>query len=207
MWPTTPGPNSDDHNFNNVNDVQTSWRQGRGAKELIETIAWYCNTNFCRNPFICGFAGTYPKYLEEGVRQWIQDTGLQNRYSLEALRKPTFPKIVEKLHNNSGIILNLLFYNSNALFFPTFLGHYVAVTDIKLKGSIALCALFQNIANPEPTSLEHNDVNIVSYDIYPVNFTSTLPEKASWWIEEYFTVGAKKLAGIAVYALIILEIG
>ncbi|PNX52345.1 MAG: hypothetical protein BV458_10075 [Thermoplasmata archaeon M9B2D] len=202
----TPGPTSDDHNFNNVNDILTPWKQGRGAKELIETIAWYCNTNFCRYPFIRGFAGTFPEYLEEGVRQYIQDAGLQSHYSIEAVRKPTFSQIVEKLHNDSGIIINFLFYNSNAVFFPTFLGHYVAVAGINPNGFIALCDPFQNIANPYSTPLEHNNAGIVSYDIYPVNYSSPFPEKASWWIEQYFSFGPKKLAGIAVYALILSEI-
>jgi hypothetical protein len=38
-----------------------------------------------------------------------------------------------------------------------------------------------------------------------VNFTSPFPEKASWWIVEYFDLGVKKLGGLAWYALIISE--
>lgn len=202
----TPGPYADDHNYNNVNDLETPWRQGYGEKEFVETIAWYCNTNFCRYPFIRGFAGTYAQYLEEGARQWILDAGLQDHYVIEAVRQHDFSLIVEKLRNNSGIILNFLFYNPKAIVFETFLGHYVAIAGIQSNGSIAVSDPYQNTANPTPTPYEHNDANIVSYDVYPVNFTSPFPEKASWWIEEYFHIGGWTFGGIATYALIISEV-
>ncbi len=202
----TPGPMPDDHNFNNVNDLETRWKHGRGEKELIEKLAWYCNTNFCQFPIIRGYAGTHAKYLEKGAKQWIQDAGLQDHYTVESIWNPDFSLIVERLQNNSGIILNLLLYNSNAIFFQTFLGHYVAIAGINPDGSIALSDPFQNAANPSPTPSDHNDANIVSYDIYPVNFTSPFPEKASWWIMEYFDIGVKKFGGLAWYALIISEI-
>jgi hypothetical protein len=200
-----PGPKLDDHNFNNVNDLATRWRHGRGAKELIEQLAWYCNTNFCRYPFIRGYAGTHAAFLEKGAKQWISDAGLQDHYTVEGIWNPDFSLIVDKLQNNSGIILNLLLYNSEAIIFQTFLGHYVAVAGINQNGSIALSDPFQNAADPSPTPSEHNDANIVSHDIYLVNFTSPLPEKASWWVMEYFDIGVKKFGGLAWYALIISE--
>jgi len=201
-----PGPRLDDHNFNNVNDLETRWKHGRGAKELIEKLAWYCNTNFCRFPFVRGYAGTHATFLEKGAKQWIQDAGLQDHYIVEGIWKPDFSMIVERLHNNSGIILNLLLYNSNAIIFQTFLGHYVAIAGVNPNGSIALSDPFQNVANPSPTPSEHNNANVVSYDIFSVNFASPFPEKASWWIMEYFDIGVKKLGGLAWYALIISEI-
>ena len=201
----TPGPNPDDHNFNNVNDLATRWKHGRGAKELIEQLAWYCNTNFCRYPFIRGHAGTHAAFLEKGAKQWIADAGLQDHYTVEGIWNPDFSLIVEKLQNNSGIILNLLLYNSDAILFQTFLGHYVAVAGINPNGSIALSDPFQNTANPTPAPAEHNDANVVSYDIYLVNFTSPFPEKASWWLMDYFDFGVKKFGGLAWYALIISE--
>jgi hypothetical protein len=200
-----PGPQSDDHNFNNVNDMQTRWKNGRGGKELIEQLAWYCNTNFCRTPFIRGFAGTYPRFLEQGLKQWINDTGLQDHYHVEAIWKPDFSMVNERLHNNDGIIVNFLFYRMNAIFFPTFLGHYCAVAGIHPDGSIALCDPAQNKMNPDPTPSEHNDAGVVSYDIYTVNFTSPVPEKASWWIPDYYDAKIVKFGGIAQYALIISE--
>jgi hypothetical protein len=201
-----PGPMPDDHNFNNVNDLATRWKHGRGEKELIEQLAWYCNTNFCRYPFIRGYAGTHWKFLENGAEQWIQDAGLQDKYTVESVWNPDFSLIVQKLQNNSGIILNLLLYNSDAIFFQTFLGHYVAIAGIHPNGSIALSDPFQNTANPSPTPADHNDASIVSHDIYLVNFTSPFPEKASWWLMDYFDFGVKKFGGLAWYALIITEI-
>lgn len=202
----TPGPNTDDHNFNNVNDLETRWRHGRGAKELVETLAWYCNTNFCQHPLIRGRAGTWAIFLEKGATQWITDAGLQDHYTVEGVWNPDFSLIVNKLQNNSGVIINLLLYNSDAVVFQTFLGHYVTVAGIHPNGSIALSDPFQNVANPTPTAADHNDANIVSYDVYPVNFSSPFPERASWWIVEYFDLGIKKLGGLAQYALIISEI-
>jgi len=202
----TPGPNTDDHNFNNVNDLQTRWKLGRGGKELIESLAWYCNTNFCQCPLLRLSAGTWAKHLEEGAKQWIKDAGLQDHYTVEGIWKPDFSMLVGKLNNNSGIIVNLLLYNSKAILFQTFLGHYVAVAGINPNGSIALSDPFQNVANPTPTPSEHNDANVVSCDIYPVNFTSPVPEKATWWVPEYFDFGVKKLGGIPQYAMILSEI-
>jgi len=204
--PPTPGPNTDDHNFNNVNDLQTRWRLGRGGKELIETLAWYCNTNFCQFPLLRLSAGTWAKYLEQGAKQWIQDAGLEEHYRVEAIWKPEFSLIVDRVQHNSGVILNLLLYNSNAIFFETFLGHYVAVAGINPNGSIALSDPFQNEANPTPTPREHNDANVVSYDIYLLNFSSPFPDKASWWIPEYFNFVIKRFGGIPQFALIISEI-
>lgn len=201
-----PGPWVDDHNFNNVNDLNTSWNNGKGAKEFIEKLAWYCNTNFCQRPLIRGFAGTYSEYLEEGAKQWIEDAHLQDYYLVEAVWQPDFFMLNKKLHNNTGIILNLLFYNQKSLFFSTFLGHYVAIAGINQNGSIALSDPFQNRANPAPNPVEHNDANVVSYDLYHVNFTSPFPEKASWWIQNYFHIGMWTFGGIAHYALIISEI-
>lgn len=202
----TPGPNFDDHNYNNVNDLESRWNHGRGDKEFIETLAWYCNTNFCRYPVIRGSAGTLAKYLEEGARQWIKDAGLQDQYIVEGVWRPDFSLIVDKLHNNSGVIVNLLLYRPNAVVIQTFLGHYVAVAGINPNGSIALSDPFQNFANPTPTPTDHNDANIVSYDVYAVNFTSPFPDRASWWIPEYFDFGIKRLGGIAHYAMFVTEI-
>jgi len=202
----TPGPNTDDHNFNNVNDQLTRWRHGRGAKELVETLAWYCNTNFCQHPLIRGRAGTWATFLEKGAKQWITDAGLQDHYTVEGVWNPAFSLIISALQNNSGVIINLLLYNPDAIVFHTFLGHYVSVAGINPNGSIALSDPFQNMANPIPTVEDHNDANIVSYDVYPVNFSSPFPDKASWWIVQYFDIGIKKLGGLAQYALIISEV-
>ncbi|MBN1280240.1 MAG: hypothetical protein JXA00_01180 [Candidatus Thermoplasmatota archaeon] len=201
----TPGPCSDDHNFNNVNDALTPWWNGRGEKELVEQLAWYCNTNFCRYFFIRGFAGTYSQFLEKGAVQWITDAGLADHYAVESYENPSFSMIVDRLQQQDAVIINLLFYNPSAVVFKTFLGHYVAVAGIHPDGSIALCDPVQNIMNPGPSPAAHNDASVVSYDVYPVNFSSPVPQVASWWIEQYYTLGPLCLGGVAHYALIISE--
>jgi hypothetical protein len=202
----TPGPSSDDHNFNNVNDVSTPWRDGRGAKELIEQLAWYCNSDFCRYPFIRGIFGTYQNYLEDGAWQWICDAGLQDQYHLEAVYHPEFSMICNHIQQNDAVIVLFLFYRPYASVFPTFrISHYCAIAGVNPEGYIALSDPIQNIENPGPSPEEHNDAGVVSHDIYAINFSCPLPERASWWIPDYFSVGPLKLGGIPTYALIISE--
>jgi hypothetical protein len=203
----TPGPFSDDHNFNNVNDALTPWRDGRGDKELIEQLAWYCNSDFCRYPFIRGIFGTYQNYLEDGAWQWICDAGLQNQYRLEAIYHPEFSMICDHIQQNDAVIILFLFYRPYASIFPTFfISHYCAVVGVNPEGYIALSDPVQNIDNPGPSPEEHNGAGVVSHDIYAINFSCPLPEKASWWIPKYFAVGPLKLGGIPTYALIISEV-
>jgi hypothetical protein len=201
----TPGPMSDDHNFNNVNSNQTTWKNGRGDKELIETVAWYCNTNFCRFYFFQGIAGTFATFLENGTRQWIKDAGLENNYTVERIWSPSFQTIVDHIRHNDGVVLNLLLYNPRGIFIQKFLGHYVAVAGINANGSIALSDPYQNKANPTPTPTDHNNAGVVSYDIYPIQYDSPFPNESSWWIQQYFTVGNYSFGGLPHYAMIISE--
>ena len=110
--------------------------------------------------------------------------------------EPEFSLIVGYVQNNSGVVVNLLLYSSHALVFKTFLCHYVAITVINRNGFIALSDPFQNEANLFATSMEHNDASVVSYDVFPVNFTLPFTEKASWWIEEYFDFGITRFGGL-----------
>ncbi len=202
-----PGPLSDDHNFNNVNDAATAWRSGRGPKELIEQLAWYCNSDFCRYPFIRGIFGTFQNYLEDGAWQWICDAGLQEHYRIEAVYHPEFTIICDHIQQNDAVVVLFLFYRPHASIFPTFrISHYCAVAGVNLEGYIALSDPIQNIENPGPSPADHNDAGIVSHDIHAINFSCPLPERASWWIPNYFSVGPIKLGGIPTYALIISEI-
>lgn len=201
----TPGPHTDDHNYNNVNDALTTWNHGRGGKELIEKIAWYCNTNLCRFLVIRGFAGTYARFLEQGAKKWINDTGLQNQYHVEAIWKPDFSIINEALHHNDGIIINLLFYNPKVISPHTLFCHYVAVAGINPDGYIAFSDPVQNKINPGPDPAAHNNASVVSYDVYAVNFTSPRPDKASWWVPDFYVLLGIKFGGLAQYALIISE--
>jgi hypothetical protein len=202
----TPGPFSDDHNFNNVNDPATKWRNGKGPKELIEQLAWYSNSNFCRYPFIRGVFGTYQKYFEQGAWQWICDAGLQEHYRIEGVYHPEFSMICDHIQQNDAVIVLFLFYRPHATVFPIVLSHYCAVAGVNPEGYIALSDPIQNLQNPGHSPAEHNDAGVVSYDIHPVNLTCPLPERASWWIPGYFSLGPINIGGLASYALIISEV-
>lgn len=203
----TPGPFSDDHNFNNVNDATSPWQRGKGQKELIEQLAWYCNSDYCRYPFIRGVFGTFQKYLEAGAWQWIVDAGLQDQYHIQAVYHPEFSFICDHIQHNDAVIVLFLFYRQHASVFPTFrISHYCTVAGVNPAGYIALSDPIQNTQNPGPSPAQHNDAGIVSHDSYAVNFSCPLPERASWWIPNYYPVGPFKLGGIPTYALIISEI-
>jgi hypothetical protein len=179
----TPGPHSDDHNFNNVNDVETPWEE-RHTGELIEQLAWYVNTNRCRY-FFTDRPGTGFFYMKWGIKKWIRDVGLDDVFKVETIFRPSFSTINERLRNNEGIILRLGFYTHEPNWFPLFFNHQVAVAGINSDGYIAVSDPDWDIANPSSDPTEHNDAAIVSHDIYEVSFSSPSPLISSWWIPEY----------------------
>ena len=78
-----PGPNNDDHNFNNVNDLTSMWDHEYEifGNELIERIAWYVDTNGCRTSR--GIWGTQLNSMYRGVSKWLEDVGLSEYFKLE----------------------------------------------------------------------------------------------------------------------------
>jgi hypothetical protein len=199
-----PGPNSDDHDINNVNDILTPWNHGRGGKELVEQVAWSCNTNLCRYQ-IHGYAGTSAKNIEKGANRWIKQAGLQDHYHVQAIVAPDFATISDAILHNDGVIINLLFYSSKVKTPPHLFCHYVAVAGIDPNGSIALSDPVQNKMNPLPDPDDHNDANIVSYDIYKVYFDSPEPDMGSWWVPDFYTFCGIHFDGVVKFALIISE--
>jgi hypothetical protein len=202
---STPGPQSDDHNFNNVNDVQTSWDGTRGSnKELIEQLAWYTNTNFCKNLFF-DLSGTPNFFLKQGTKRWIRDAGLQQDYTIKIIPRPRFSTIVEHLQKNEGVLLRFIFYlPTNMNFLPKIARlsyHFVAVAGINPNGSIALSDPEWDNTNHTSDPTLHNDAGIVSHDIYQVNFTSPYPLLGSWWIPTY----ASHRRVVITHAVIISE--
>ena len=182
-----PGPYSDDHNFNNVNDLQTSWGKFRKNGELIEKIASYVNTNWYKIP-ILSLAGTGHFQMKWGIKKWFRDVGLQHRFNVKIAFKPSFSLIAERLQQNQGVILSIAFYNSHSKLLPLTFSHYVTVAGINLNGSIALSDSLRDIENPLPDGTDytlHNNASIVSHDRYDVNFTSPYPWLASWWLPDY----------------------
>jgi hypothetical protein len=117
-----PGPITDDHNFNNVNDLTSSWDHQNQifGNELIERIAWYVDTNGCRTG---GEIWGTPLYsMSLGVSNWLEDVGLSSYFNIET----AFP--IQNNFKKSNTIINplvsyemfgntqgTLFYNSNFL--------------------------------------------------------------------------------------------
>jgi hypothetical protein len=177
-----PGPLSDDHNFNNVNDGGTPWH-GDNTGELIERVGWYLNTNECRYsiPFM-DTTGTFIFSLPWGVRKWIRDAGLQNDYRVEHLFIPDFSTIDERVRKNQGVELFLIWYDVDTK--EIFFGHGVAVAGINSEGYIAFSDPDIDIANPQPERKAYNNASIVSHDVYEIDFDCPHP-LATWWIPGY----------------------
>jgi hypothetical protein len=200
-----PGPFTDDHNFNNVNDILTSWNQGRGGKELVERLAWDCNTNLCRT-LIPGVAGTSAANLEKGANRWIQQAGLEDDYHVVAIVKPDYATIRDAVLHNDGVIVNLLFHSAKMYTPPHLFCHYVAVAGINPdEGYIAFSDPVQNKDNPGPDPAAHNDANVVSHDIYKTFLTSPEPDAASWMVEDFYPFFGIHFDGLVKFALIISE--
>ncbi len=188
-----PGPNSDDHNYNNVNDNQTPYLRFKRTGELIERIAWYtnrqkdmkilCKTLGSLTPFFYAFT------LLCGIKKWLFDCHLQKNFSVKPIFKPSFSTIITYLQNNAGIILGLssvgnTLNNSSS---SSYWGHFVAVAGINPLGYIAFSDPIQDKMNPSSDPYEHNNASIVSHDIWQVNFTSPDPTRSSsWWLPDYF---------------------
>lgn len=195
-----PGPYSDDHNFNNVNDLQTSWDRKTHHGELIEQIAWYVNTDKCRNLILTKY-GTSIHDMILGVKNWIKDAGLQDDFKVEVIFKPSFSMINERLRNNEGILLRFGKCIFDFKLSPTLFHHYVAVAGINSDEYIAISDPGWDKTNPCSDSSVHNDAGIVSHDIYKVNFSSPFPLLSSWWIPDY----AVYKGALVISAIIISE--
>jgi len=85
-----PGPNMDDHNFNNVNDLTSVWSHEEEifGNELIERIAWYVDTNGCRTGR--DIWGTPLNSMYLGVSKWLEDVDLSKYFEL----KIKYPKSI-----------------------------------------------------------------------------------------------------------------
>ncbi|MCX6666188.1 MAG: hypothetical protein NT038_09075 [Euryarchaeota archaeon] len=201
-----PGPSADDHAFNNVNDDETTWDGTAGSgKEFIERLAWYTNTNFCRSLFFPEISGTTLFNLRRGTTMWLRDAGLQNQYNIEIITKPSFSFINERMRQNQGVLLRLIFsFPSDMNFIPKIAKlayHYVAVAGISSNGFISVSDPEWDVANPCKDPMLHNNASIVSHDIYQVNFTSPYPHLGSWWIPTY----ASHRRVVITHAVIISE--
>jgi hypothetical protein len=197
-----PGPFLDDHNYNNVNDIGTSWAEYSKNGELIERLASYVDIYWHKIPLFT-VSGTDRFQLSLGAKKWIKDAGLENDYKVENIFRPSFSLIDERLRNNDGIILRLGYYlPSFPPFFPLIFLHYVAVAGINSNGYIAVSDPEWDIAVPSSDPFLHNNPSIVSHDIYQVDFSSPYPEISSWWIPSF----ERHRRVLVVAAIIISEV-
>jgi hypothetical protein len=199
-----PGPNYDDHSFNNVNDNRTAWNRFRRGGELIEQIMWhtYRQKDAIWFRFFGPFGGIYTQFkLYLGTLRWLKDSGLQNQYSVKLIFKPDFSFINECVRNNQGVMLSVGGYDPEVKPFGIFWGHCLAVAGINSSGEIAFSDPVRDRINPSSDPAEHNNASIVSHDIYKVNLTSPWPRISSWWIPEYCKEGIQ-----VIYAIVISEI-
>jgi hypothetical protein len=196
--PSNPGPYSDDHNYNNVDDNRTQFNRFRRNGELIEQIAWYASRHMCfplwwkLHPFqAMDFINLY-----NGAKKWLLDVDLQNQYTVQLIFKPSFYIIDKYVRDNSGVILVIV----HCRVVPQWKnwGHYVAVAGINSSGQIALSDSIRDAANPSLDPAEHNDASIVSHDIWNVNFTTPYPQISSWWLPNYTKYGVTVNAAIII---------
>ena len=186
-----PGPFSDDHNFNNVDDLMSSWDQNENkfGNELIEKIAWYVDTNSCRSGD--HLIGTYPDRMLYGVRQWFHDVGLSHSFDIELYSTfytgehdgLSFEQLTSFIKNGSYAIIGLYVFNQNL---DPVSAHWVTVAGIASSQlNIAISNPVRDTTNPTFDYMLHNDANIVSHDIYTINIESPLPEQGSWYLDDY----------------------
>ena len=196
-----PGPNPDDHNFNNVNDNSTPWTRFIRTGELIEQIGW--RTNRHKDALWLKIMGLYiPAFLYTfrliyGTKRILRKANLQNAYTLKIMIRPDFSIIDKCLRDDNGIILAFNSFDDNGSMLG---GHFVSVAGTNSSGQIAFSDPLFDITNPSSNPAEHNDAGIVSHDIYEVNFTSQYPKISKWWLPGY-----SKRGGYATFAMIISD--
>ena len=182
-----PGPYNDDHGFDNVNDANTSWKKTKKSGELLEKLAWYCDTTWFKIPFF-RLPGTDPIQMKLGFKKWLRDAGLKNHYNFSLYIRPSFSFICDHVQNNDGVILNMAFYTPGERLVSFRFGHYVSVAGIKRDGGIALSDPYVDKDFPLPEGKDygyHNDAGIVSHDHYNISYDSPLLFFSDWWIPDY----------------------
>jgi hypothetical protein len=197
-----PGPYNDDHGFDNVNDVNTSWKKTKNSGEFIEKLAWYCDTTWFKIPLF-KMAGTDPIQMKLGFKKWLRDAGLKNHYKFNLYTRPSFSFICDHVQNNDGVILEIAFYTPSQVRLKSFtFGHYVAVAGIKRDGGISISDPFRDKDFPLPEGKDysyHNNASIVSHDHYNILYDS--PSWwffSDWWIPDYPEAGALIRSAIVI---------
>jgi hypothetical protein len=197
-----PGPNKDDHDYNNVNDPSTSWDGSDDSGELIEQIANYVDIFWYKIPFLY-VEGTDRFSLVNGAREWIKDAGLEDEYKVENIYKPSFELIKDRVMKNQGVILRLGCYFPNVnILVPLVFGHTVAVEGVNPDGYLAVSNPLADVENPCENRTLHNNPAIVSHDICKIDYNTPFPTISNFWIPEL----THHRSVIVIAAIIISEI-
>jgi len=198
-----PGPNTDDHNYNNVNDVSTPWNKYRQSGELIERIAFYTNRfKDARWTKIFGpLMGIYSAFkLLTGAHKWLRDANLEDSYTIKPISRPDFSTIDKCVKNDNGVVLGLLVFDKNKSLLG---GHFISVAGINSMGYITISDPYFDIANNNSSPVDHNNAGIVSHDIYKANFTTNFPKISQWEIQNY--ANNSNYLCLVTYALVISD--
>ncbi|KYK23635.1 hypothetical protein AYK25_06525 [Thermoplasmatales archaeon SM1-50] len=202
--PYNPGPYTDDHNFDNVNDNETQWDRNKSKGEFIDLLAWRIYGYFLKGGIIITkISNPIIRLTLHGLRiiwcmkSWIRSAGLQNNLNATFHFKPNFSMIDQKIRNGDGIVLGIFGAGSDPGLPPKPFqwGHCVALAGINSNVQIAISDPIRNVQNPSNDEFEHNDAYYVSHDIYIVNFTSPYPQLASFWLPNY---GNGALCSVAI---------
>lgn len=132
---------------------------------LISALATALNTNL-NGP------GTNIMDMDKGIRDWLQSRDLDDLYTVNQYTCPglAWPFLAGEVKRSQDVILLLGFYlaiNGDPNNCCRIGGHYVTVAGVdSVNSQIAISDPFLDIQNPAVVS--HNDVGIVSHDIYDV---------------------------------------
>lgn len=199
-----PGPNNDDHNFNNVNDLDTIWDPNNEiyGNELIEKVAWYTDNDGVRTDGLQ--TGSSSSGIYDGIIQWLTDTELNNSFDVfihDTKNENSINRIITYIENEDFVLLNLGFYTSSGIFRGN---HWVTVAGISNSLSmIALSDPYYDVTIDTTDYSEHNDASFVSHDIYTINKISPLPQHSSWWLSDYVPDFATNTIALIKDAIII----
>jgi len=189
--PLNPGPSTDDHAFDNVDDVNTPWPTGlppvlppfpgvpaQGA-ELIERLAWCMDTDGMRTG--SAHNGTNVKDMQACIDNWLNDTGLENFLYEHTVKNASFEYIEEEIERSQDVILLLGFWENQSGEWKRIGGHYVTCAGVDSPNrTIAISdPFFDNaeaggpgrvpVPHPYPHGpTVHNDAQYVSHDYYYV---------------------------------------
>jgi hypothetical protein len=201
-----PGPKTDDHNYNNINDLATPWDQPRNlfGNELVEKLAWDVDTNGCRTKR--EKFGTSARDLSQGCTRWLKHNGLDAFFKVEVqqsslggeqdvLETPSvrtgkllsagleFESFAAQIEAGSYAAVLIFVYDPQGEYI---FGHWITVAGINRTGHhIIISDPYFDKENPTIDPLLHNNVAIVSHDQYHINTTNPFSEDGPWWIEEY----------------------